>query len=278
MLSKTTQRKRQSSKQKLGSNILKKAFILLLIVGPITYGVSNIIRLKPEEPKKEELKVEMGDQPVEKKLNIVITADGGLNFRKDPDVGAEKIGTIPDGTKLEAKQELEGWYNVDFDGKNGWISKEFAVLEEEVKPDITEEWLNFTSDLYAFTAKYPRDWSYRDYGLTLGGESLGFVAFSFSELPVEIPSGSPLFVPIEVKLSTTPQAELQAAYDTIVNKTVFEVEISGIKGVKYVYTDSSDNTEKTKIFFTHKEKAYIISENGGYGEDLEKFLTTFVLK
>lgn len=278
MLSKTLQKRKLKGRKSLKVSIIKKLIIAVLIVGPVAYGVTNLMKLKPEEPKTEEIKVEMGDQPVEKKLNIVIQAEGGLNFRKDPDINAEKIGTIPDGTKLEAKQELEGWYNVDYDGKNGWISKEFTVLEEQVVPDATSEWLGFTSDVYGFTIKYPRDWSYRDYGLTLGGESLGFVAFSFSELPVEIPSGSPLFVPIEVKLSTTPQAQLQAPLDTIPNKTVEEVDISGAKGIKYVYTDTADNTQKTKIFFTHKEKTYIIAENGGYAEDLNTFLTTFKLK
>ncbi|PIZ00509.1 hypothetical protein COY62_02275 [bacterium (Candidatus Howlettbacteria) CG_4_10_14_0_8_um_filter_40_9] len=279
MLSKNLQRKTATRRQAKISKSGKKFALILIIVLPVTYGLFNLMHLKSTATKKEDLKVEMGDRPIEKKVNIMIKADGGLNMRKDRNVNAEKVGKIPNGTKLEAKQEIEGWYFVSFDGAEGWISKEYTELADVAKvADPSADWLSFTSDAYAFSAKYPRDWSYKDYGMTLGGESLGFVAFSFSELPAAIPQGSPLFVPIEVKLSTTPQATLQAPYDTMAQKTVSELDISGAKAVKYVYTDTTDNTEKTKIFFSYKGKTYAVAENGGYGEDLDRFLKTFKLK
>lgn len=278
MLSRNLKKKNYLSMKAKQTQAIKKFVLLVVIAIPATYGIMNLMRLTPKEAKKENLDVEMGDRPIEKTIKIVVKADGGLNMRKEPDVGSEKIGKIPDGTKLEAKKELNGWYNVDFDGKNGWISKEFTVLEEKAKPDESSDWLTFTSDAYGFSVKYPRDWSYKDYGMSQGGESLGFVAFSFSELPASIPQGTPLFVPIEVKLSTKSLDELKAPYEGMAQKTVSEVDISGIKGIKYVYADSSDSTEKTKIFFSYKGKSYMIAENGGYQEDLDKFLKTMVLK
>lgn len=255
---------------------IKNLILVIVIAIPVAYGILNLAKLRPKKPQKEELKVETGDRPIEKKIKIVVRADGGLNLRKEPDVNSERIGRIPDKTKLEAKKELNGWYNVDFEGKNGWISKEFTVLEGEEKPDITDNWLTFDSSVYGFSVKYPRDWNYKDYGQ--GGELLGFVAFSFSELPDINPQGSPLFIPIEIKLSMKSLDELKSAYDKMPQKVISEVDISGIKGVKYVYSDTTDSTEKTKVFFSHKGKSYIVSENGGYGEDLDRFLKTMVLK
>ena len=278
MLSKNLQKKKYLSMKAKQARAIKKFVLLLAITIPVTYGIMNLTRLSPKESEKENLDVEMGDRPLEKTVKIVIKADGGLNLRKEPDVGSEKIGKIPNGTKLEAKKELSGWYNVDFEGKNGWVSKEFTTLEEEAKPEETSDWLAFTSDAYGFSVKYPRDWSYKDYGMSQGGESLGFVAFSFSELPASIPQGTPLFVPIEIKLSTKNLNELKAPYDGLAQKTVTEVDISGIKGIKYVYADAADSTEKTKIFFSYNGKSYTIAENGGYGEDLDRFLKTLVLK
>lgn len=279
MLSKNLQRK-TTLRRRINIKASGKKFALVLIIAlPVSYGLFNLLNLSTGTKGKEDLKVEMGDRPIEKKVNIVIKADGGLNMRKDRNVNAEKVGKIPNGTKLEAKQEIEGWYLVSYDGAEGWISKEYTELADVAKAaDPSADWLSFTSDAYGFSVKYPRDWSYKDYGMTLSGESLGFVAFSFSELPATIPQGSPLFVPIEVKLSTTPQATLQAPYDSLVQKTVSEVEISGLKAVKYIYTDTADNTEKTRIFFSSGGKTYMLAENGGYQEDLDRFIKTFQLK
>lgn len=278
MLSKNLRQKRNMMKKKERKDLLRKFSIVVLVSLPLTYGFLKLSRLKGNDKKKEEIKIETGDKPVEKKINIIVKADGGLNLRKDRNAKAEKLGMIPDGTKLEAKQEMEGWYLVDFGGKTGWILKEFTNIEGEAPTDPTTDWLSFSSEAYSFTIKYPRDWSYKDYGISQGGESLGFVAFSFSELPAEIPAGSPLFVPIDIKLSTKALEEAEGPYKGMAQKTSSEVAISGQKAVKYTYTDSLDNTEKTKIFFSYKGKTYIISENGGYQEDLDRFLKTFNLK
>jgi len=278
MISKNLRKRNNPYKKKNNSKIIKNLLIALVVIVPATYGYLNLVRLKPTKEKKTELKVEMGDNPVEKKVKIIIKADGGLNLRKDAEKNSEKIGVIPDGTKLEAKKELGGWYNVDFGGKNGWISKDFTILDKGKVQDATADWLSFSSDTYSFSVKYPRDWTYKDYGATEGTDSIGFVAFSFSELPKEVTPGTLVFIPIEIKILSKPQVELEAPYKSMANKVVSEVDISSEKGVKYVYTDTTDNTEKTKVFFTYNEKTYVISENGGYQKDLENFLKTFKLK
>ena len=77
------------------------------------------------------LKVDDGDgEPVNAKY---VRVKGGNAFvRSEPDKTKDnKLGVAYEGKLLPYKGEttVDGWYRVDFDGKDGWISGKYAVLE-----------------------------------------------------------------------------------------------------------------------------------------------------
>lgn len=248
--------------------------IFIIVLVPVLFAYQGIKNIKPKKGELNNINVATGDQPVEKSFSVVIKADGGLNFRKEPKKDAEKIGKIPDGTKLTVKKEIDGWYQIDFESKEGWIAKEFTVTEESQKEtekqnEATKDWLEFKNA--NFSLKYPVGWSSQDYGAVADGDAT--VGFSFSQLPSALGTG--FFIPVDIKVSPKPRDQLEAASKALAQKTVSEIDISGVKGVKYLYTDSADSTEKTKVFLTVGSKSYVISENGGYGSELEEMLKTF---
>ena len=50
-----------------------------------------------------------------------------LNFRAGP--GGERIGTVPEGASLPASQRTHGWFQVEYRGRSGWISADYATTE-----------------------------------------------------------------------------------------------------------------------------------------------------
>jgi len=57
---------------------------------------------------------------------VSVSADGGLNLRKEASSSSELIITIPNGAKLNVSEERSGWYRVEYGGQTGWVSKEFT--------------------------------------------------------------------------------------------------------------------------------------------------------
>ena len=53
-----------------------------------------------------------------------VTTRTGLNFRDKP--GGERLAGILAGARLTAIAQTEGWFNVQYDGKTGWISADHA--------------------------------------------------------------------------------------------------------------------------------------------------------
>jgi len=251
---------------------IKYFTIFIIVLVPLYFGYTGINNIKPKK-NLEKNQVETGDRPLEKELVVMINADGGLNFRKEANKNSEKIGEIPNRTKLTVKKELSGWYFISYNEKEGWIAKEFTVLEEAVKKEEEEVTglPEFNGLAYGFRLKYPVGWSVKDYGIASDGDAK--VGLSFSELPSTLMTG--FFIPIDIKITAKTREESEAVYKNLANKTVAEVDISGVKGVKYVYTDSIDGTEKAKVFLTISGKTVVISENGGYGQELEQIIKTF---
>jgi len=57
---------------------------------------------------------------------IITTAGGVLNVRSAPNTGAGIIGTVPNGTRVTILGEQNGWYQINLDGRNGWVSGNFV--------------------------------------------------------------------------------------------------------------------------------------------------------
>jgi len=62
----------------------------------------------------------------------VKTMGGNLNFRSGPTTTSPVIGLIPNGTRLQITGESNGFYHVVFDGRLGWVSRDFVELEPRI--------------------------------------------------------------------------------------------------------------------------------------------------
>ena len=60
-------------------------------------------------------------------LDCKLTTTHGLNFRDAPN--GSKIGLLPQGAAVWALDSREGWFNVEYDGLNGWIHGDYVTTE-----------------------------------------------------------------------------------------------------------------------------------------------------
>lgn len=68
---------------------------------------------------------------------------GKLNLRKEPDVNAERICSIPDGMTVIVTADNAGWSRVMYGNYTGWVKSEFLeeVMPEDQKLYLSRTWL-----------------------------------------------------------------------------------------------------------------------------------------
>ena len=76
-----------------------------------------------------ELETEEVEPEVEVKLYVVPTTE--VRLRKEPNTSCATLERIAAGTKILYLEELDGWYMVDYNGKIGYISADYAEVVEE---------------------------------------------------------------------------------------------------------------------------------------------------
>lgn len=76
-----------------------------------------------------------------------ISADGGLNIRAEASTDAEILGVAEDGSLLPLLLEnpIDGWYQVEYEGKTGYISAEFATAQDVTLAEYNRLRSNTTS-------------------------------------------------------------------------------------------------------------------------------------
>lgn len=278
MLSKNIPR---GTNKKFGRGEKKKIVISAVLVISlffIGYGIYTFTNLKKEESKKADAKVETGDRPLKQTVTVYVNASGGLSLRQNPDKNSKKLDTIPNKTKLETIEELNGWYKVRFSGKEGWISKQYTTASAPAKEkDQTETWSYFTNSKYGYKIKYPLGWKYQDYGPNAAGKTLSMVAFSAQELPASIPAGTEFLAPITLEVSSKTLDQKNQEYSTISGVVISPAKVGVYSGTKYSFTSVSSNTQETAIVFSAGGKTFVASEGGGYSEDLLKMVNTFTI-
>jgi uncharacterized protein YgiM (DUF1202 family) len=242
----------------------------------IIFGVYKLNSYKMASGKKEAVKVETGDRPLKKTTAIFISADGGLSLRKDRDSKSPRIALIPNKTQLEATEELDGWYKVTYNGKTGWIAKQYTTTQAPAE-DPTKTWSVYTSPSQGYKIKYPLGWKLQNYGANAASKSLSLVAFSNQELPTTIPQGSEFIAPVTIQVSSKTIEEANQGYATISGVTSEKLTIAGAAATKYTYTSISSNTQMIAIVFSLGGRTFVLAEGGGYGEDLIKMANTFSL-
>lgn len=247
--------------------------ILAISIFFIIYGLYSFNKIKPANGEKVEIKLETGDRPLKKNETVYIKADGGLSLRKERDKSSEKLAVIPNNTKLEATEELDGWYKVNYEGKEGWIAKKFTTLEAPAE-DVYKDWSLYTGTGYKI--KYPLGWKVKNYGQT--GENVSsLVAFSNSDLPETIPANAEFIAPIFVKVTTKTLEEVKKDYASISGVKVEELKIGSVAATKYTYTSEFSNTEMTGVVIGAGSKTIVLDESGGYGEDLANMIKTMII-
>ena len=66
--------------------------------------------------------------PVIREINgCLVTTTHGLNFRAGP--GGQRIGSVLENMTLPASRRTEGWFQVELNGAQGWISADYVVAE-----------------------------------------------------------------------------------------------------------------------------------------------------
>lgn len=262
---------------KRGMNPAKKKVLFVLgiiFTGIVLYGLYNIKTHIPDGKDKISIKTESGDNPIAKKISVVVSTDGyPLNMRDDHSEGAQKIGQIPDGTVLEAKEEIEGWYKVSYDGKEGWISKEYAKPKASVvskKAVVGSTTQTFQST--GFTFKYDKNWYAKEYKKSDG---TSWVAVASSQLP-QAAKESSYFVPIKLKIYPASQ-KASDGFRSSKSTKKSSMKVNGISAIRYTFIDSESSTEINVVELEKSGKVYDFYDNGGYLEDLKKILSTFSL-
>lgn len=71
-------------------------------------------------------------EPVKMAKAAKVSADGGLNIRSEPSTDADILGVAEDGSLLPLLKEkaTDGWYEVEYEGKTGYIYAEYAKPQD----------------------------------------------------------------------------------------------------------------------------------------------------
>ncbi|MCR4324670.1 MAG: PEGA domain-containing protein [Candidatus Curtissbacteria bacterium] len=60
------------------------------------------------------------------KVEILATPLGFLRVRRESTLTSPEIGRVKTGDQLEILQEIQGWVQIKFEGKQGWVSTEYT--------------------------------------------------------------------------------------------------------------------------------------------------------
>jgi peptidoglycan DL-endopeptidase CwlO len=121
-----------------------------------------------------------------------------LKVRTAPSLNGNVITLIPEGEELEVLDDTGEWVKIAIDDEEGFISKEFVNIEEELGKAVTLTELNYgegISDvriaLIAFAKKHvgnPYVWG--GTSLTKGADCSGFVMSVFKNYGISLPHSS----------------------------------------------------------------------------------------
>lgn len=50
------------------------------------------------------------------------------NQKKSTSTESEKIGTVDKGSTITILAEVNGWYEIEFNGKSGYVSEDFVEI------------------------------------------------------------------------------------------------------------------------------------------------------
>lgn len=129
---------------------------------------------------------------------VVVADTDGLRVRDDADVNSAVMTQILKGEELEFVEELDGWFKVYVDSEEGYVSAEFAHVEENLDTAVTMTELLYgmgVSDVRVELCEYAKQFVGNPYvwggtSLTKGADCSGFVLSVFKKYGVSLPHHS----------------------------------------------------------------------------------------
>lgn len=131
---------------------------------------------------------------------VVIADTDGLRVRDEANVDSAVLTQILQGEEMEYIETLDGWFKVSIDGAEGYVSAEFAHLEENLSTAVTLSELLYgmgVSDVRVELCEYAKQFVGNPYvwggtSLTKGADCSGFVLSVYKKFGVTLPhySGS----------------------------------------------------------------------------------------
>ncbi len=150
----------------------------------------------------------------------LITASS-LNVRSEPVSGSERIGMLYMGAKVHVYEISGYWGRIDYNGREGWISLNYAVHTESKVYSMSEDGLNMLKRLEGFAAQ--KYWDYQQwsigYGTACGEDEYpdGITEAEASELLVKVLERYEAYV--DTFLNNNNIEVTQPQYDALVSFT-----------------------------------------------------------
>lgn len=139
-----------------------------------------LIDSKPEQKPKDNT----NNKPTGKYVKI--TANTGVNFRKEASQDSESLGVIPNGTYVDYLDASGGWLKVKHNGKTGYISSEFVSITD--KKETPQASKNVTAENVINFAKshLGKPYIYGSTNLNVGTDCSGFTYAVFKHFGINI--------------------------------------------------------------------------------------------
>ena len=126
------------------------------------------------------------------------STESGLRVRTEPNTDCEIMTTMGEGETLPVVEIMDGWIKVSVDDEEGYISDEYAVVEEELGTACTMSELLYgqgVSDVRIDLCQYAKEFIGNRYvwggsSLTNGTDCSGFTMSVFKKYGISLPHSS----------------------------------------------------------------------------------------
>ena len=118
-----------------------------------------------------------------------LTTTSKLNLRAEADADSESLDLIPKGTELTPVDGTEGWYQVTYDGQNGYVSAEYVAVPEDYQ--VEDPTMTGGEAVLAYAQQFLGNrYVWGGTSLTNGCDCSGYVMQIYAEFGVSLPHSS----------------------------------------------------------------------------------------